>query len=307
MKECPKKCKSQSLNHKLINCFSRNLNKFIISQNKTFDLTGYKYTSNKFPEEFDKFRIVHLSDIHNRLQGYLADDVIKIITRNRPDIIIITGDYYDAHEMIYDNSFALMKRLADICPVYYVSGNHEELTPDIRDEFFEGVKKSGVRFLDNETETITRNGKSISLIGVRDYMSYAESREVIDRAFEKLLDFPDEEKMLNGFTDMLGKLTSEAECDFKILLSHRPELFEEYVNENINLVFSGHAHGGQFRIPFIGGLFAPNQGTFPKYAEGCHEKNNTVLIISRGIGNSSFPLRLNNHPEIIVTEFEYKN
>ena len=93
---------------------------------------------------------------------------------------------------------------------------------------------------------------------------------------------------------------------YTILLSHRPELFDTYVSENINLIFSGHAHGGQIRIPFVGGIVAPNQGLFPKYTSGKYEEKNTTMIVSRGIGNSIIPFRINNRPELIVVELRSK-
>ena len=93
---------------------------------------------------------------------------------------------------------------------------------------------------------------------------------------------------------------------YSILLSHRPELFETYVDNNINLVFTGHAHGGQIRIPFIGGIIAPNQGLFPKYTSGIFTKNETNMIVSRGIGNSLFPFRINNNPELVIVELNNK-
>jgi predicted MPP superfamily phosphohydrolase len=102
---------------------------------------------------------------------------------------------------------------------------------------------------------------------------------------------------------MTGKL-DELICEdtYTILLSHRPELFELYVESKADLVFSGHAHGGQFRIPFVGGLIAPNQGLFPKYDAGIYEEGNTTMVVSRGIGNSIVPFRINNRPEIVLAE-----
>ena len=93
-----------------------------------------------------------------------------------------------------------------------------------------------------------------------------------------------------------------AEDSFKILLSHRPELFDVYVDHSMDLVLSGHAHGGQFRIPFFGGLVAPNQGFFPKFDSGVYEQDNTKMVLSRGIGNSIIPIRINNPPEIVYID-----
>ena len=117
--------------------------------------------------------------------------------------------------------------------------------------------------------------------------------------FLKLTGSTDEEIVatnLNGLTEDLK--------GYNILLSHRPELIDIYASFNINLVFSGHAHGGQIRIPFIGGIIAPNQGLFPKYTSGLYEVKNTKMVVSRGLGNSAFPIRINNRPEIVVVRFK---
>jgi predicted MPP superfamily phosphohydrolase len=103
----------------------------------------------------------------------------------------------------------------------------------------------------------------------------------------------------------LDELISEEE--FTLLLSHRPEMFDTYVEKDVDLVFSGHAHGGQFRIPFVGGVFAPNQGLFPKYDSGIYSEGNTTMVVSRGIGNSAFPFRINNRPEVILVELDTEN
>lgn len=101
----------------------------------------------------------------------------------------------------------------------------------------------------------------------------------------------------------LQELMNES-YSFTLLLSHRPELFEIYVNNEVDLVLSGHAHGGQFRLPFVGGLVAPNQGLFPKYDAGLYTEENTNMIVSRGIGNSILPFRFNNRPEVILIELQ---
>ena len=95
---------------------------------------------------------------------------------------------------------------------------------------------------------------------------------------------------------------ADDESSYSIFLAHRPELCESYARCNIDLVLSGHAHGGQFRLPFIGGLIAPDQGIFPKYDAGLFTNGSTNMIVSRGLGNSIIPIRFNNRPEVIVIE-----
>ena len=138
---------------------------------------------------------------------------------------------------------------------------------------------------DTRTE-ISIEGQSISLIGVN------------DPSFQTDYLFGDDEEVLNA---KLNELQADGD-GFTILLSHRPELFSTYVDYNVDLVFSGHAHGGQFRLPFVGGLVAPNQGLFPEYDAGIYTEGNTNMVVSRGIGNSILPFRVNNRPEVIIIE-----
>lgn len=100
------------------------------------------------------------------------------------------------------------------------------------------------------------------------------------------------------------KISALSSCEFTVLLSHRPEFFERYVQADVELALCGHVHGGQFRLPFVGGLYGPNQGLLPEYDSGLYTKEDTNMIVSRGIGNSRFPLRFNNRPEIVLVELK---
>ena len=142
--------------------------------------------------------------------------------------------------------------------------------------------------LENQQVQITREGESITLIGIDD-PSFQEDYLFGDAA--------------SVSASALSELQNESDS-YTILLAHRPELFDTYVDAGVNLVFSGHAHGGQFRLPFIGGLVAPNQGFFPEYDAGLFFEGVTTMIISRGVGNSIIPLRFNNRPEIVVAELK---
>ena len=149
-----------------------------------------------------------------------------------------------------------------------------------------GLAEAGVIVLENQKVEITREGESITLMGID------------DPSFQESYLFGDAESVARQAIDDL-----QNESDgYTILLSHRPELFSLYVETEMDLVFSGHAHGGQFRLPLIGGLVAPNQGFFPKYDAGLFSEDNTTMIVSRGVGNSIIPLRFNNRPEIISVE-----
>ena len=153
----------------------------------------------------------------------------------------------------------------------------------------EKLEKEAVIVLDNKTEVLEINDAKINLIGINDpnmsYHPYAL----------------DNEKIKNELTD-----TNYDKNNYSILLSHRPELFDTYVDSKLDLVLTGHAHGGQVRIPFIGGLISPNQGFFPKYTGGKFKEDNTNMIVSRGIGNSIIPFRVNNRPELVVVQLKVK-
>ena len=151
------------------------------------------------------------------------------------------------------------------------------------------MNKLGINVLENQAIEIQKDDALLNLIGVD------------DPSFTNEIGVEDDEILR---TEISG-LNYNKDI-YTILLSHRPELFDTYVSENINLIFSGHAHCGQIRIPFVGGIVAPNQGLFPKYTSGKYEENNTTMIVSRGIGNSIIPFRINNRPELIVVNFKSK-
>ena len=259
---------------------------WIIWANKALKLNAYTIQSEQIPTSFDGFRIAHLSDLHNAEMG---KDNEKLLTRLReanPDIIVITGDIVDCHRTDVDIVLRFAEKAVEIAPCYYVSGNHESLIGEDYDRLKSGLTERNVTVLSDETIVLERSGETISMIGVNDpgfsihYLS-DDCATVM------------EDKLQNFGVD---------ESEYTILLSHRPELFEIYAEYDVNLVFTGHAHGGQFRLPLIGGLYAPNQGIFPEYDAGLYTSGETNMLVSCGIGNSSFPLRFNNRPEVILVE-----
>ena len=273
-------------------------------QNHNIELTGYKYKSDKIPEEFNGFRIVHLSDMHNCVYGNEADDLIKKVKQNKPDIIVITGDSFDSRRRQYFDSLDIIKKLTSISPVYFVTGNHEELAPDLKEIFLKEIAENGVKILNGETVEIKKSDSSIYLSGVSDYTAFAGEKGLIKKALDKELTCDELEDMKNTFFEKMENLSANKPDGFNILLSHRPEMNEVYSKNNFDLVFCGHAHGGQFRIPPIGAIYSPGQGFFPKYSEGPHLFGKTTMLVSRGLGNSSFPIRINNRPQIVICQFE---
>ena len=254
--------------------------------NVTIGVSRYQIASQRLPSGFDGFRIAVISDLHNASFGKDNKTIIDKVRDIRPDVIALTGDLVDANRTDIDVAINLVRELMAIAPCYYVTGNHEAWIAGQFGLLEEGLLKEGIRVLHDEVVLLTRNGQSIQLAGLDDP------------------DFTDRASYLQESILQTKLQQMNLSSDYCVLLSHRPELFEAYANENVDLVLSGHAHGGQFRLPFIGGLIAPNQGLFPKYDGGVYQEQNTVMIVSRGIGNSVIPIRFNNRPEIVVVELK---
>ena len=256
--------------------------------NTALEVNEYEIVSDRIPKEFDGFRIAQVSDLHNAEFGEGNSKLIQLLSQTEPDIIVLTGDLIDSRQTNIKIALAFAQEAMKIAPVYFVSGNHEARVSEYEDLKM-GLAEAGVIVLENQKVEITREGESITLMGID------------DPSFQESYLFGDAESVARQAIDDL-----QNESDgYTILLSHRPELFELYVETGMDLVFSGHAHGGQFRLPFIGGLVAPNQGFFPKYDAGLFSEENTTMIVSRGVGNSIVPLRFNNRPEIIVVMLNY--
>ena len=255
--------------------------------NTALEVNEYEIVSDRVPQGFDGFRIAQVSDLHNAEFGEENWKLIQMLSQTNPDIIVLTGDLIDSRRTDLDVALEFAWQAGKIARVYYVSGNHEARVPEYEDLKI-GLVKAGVVILENQKVQITREGESITLIGID------------DPSFQESYLFGDAEGVAKQAIDNL-----QSESDgYTVLLSHRPELFDLYVETQMDLVFSGHAHGGQFRLPFVGGIVAPNQGFFPKYDDGRYDEENTTMIVSRGVGNSIVPLRINNRPEIVVAQLK---
>ncbi len=226
--------------------------------------------SENLPESFDGFRIAHVSDLHNAEMGQGNEKLLLILRQEKPDIIAITGDLVDSRDTDLSVAITFCKAAVQIAPSYYVTGNHEvRLDQQLYEQLLQSLRDAGVTILNDEQRIISRGDDSISIVG-----------------------------HFWGDTADVGNISRFD--GYKVLLSHHPEAFADYVSGDYDLVLSGHAHGGQFRLPIIGGLYAPGQGFFPKYDSGLYSSEDTSMIVSRGIGNSLFPLRFNNPPEVII-------
>lgn len=208
--------------------------------------------------------IVQVSDLHNDKK--YVDILSEKILAIEPDYIVITGDLITYYNPRIDIAMQLINNIQEIAPIYFVQGNHEYFSSCYPELKEQLLEKNVVILEDEMIET-----DDLNIIGLLD-----ASETVVEVKNEK----------------------------FTLLLAHRPELFENYVEMNVDLVLSGHTHGGQICLPFLGGFYAPNQGFFPKYIAGKYQSNNTTMIISRGIGNGKIPFRLFNNPELVVIKLQ---
>lgn len=259
----------------------------IVWGNTALELNTYTISSSMLPNAFDGYRIAHVSDLHNCKMGEDNENLINMLKEAKPDIIAITGDLIDSRHTDIEIALEFAKEALKIAPCYYVSGNHEARVSEYVN-LIDGLTHLGVIVLEDKRIDLRYNDDLITLVGIA------------DPSFKTDYLFGDTETVVR--TQLQNNINMND--SFTILLSHRPELFEIYSNFDINLVLSGHAHGGQFRLPFVGGVVAPNQGLFPEYVEGLYTKGNTNMIVSRGIGNSIIPFRFNNRPEVILIQLE---
>lgn len=244
---------------------------------------------NEKANALDGVKIAHISDYHNRKSKHMDSQLFDALEKNAPDIIFITGDLIDCNKTDVQKAIELCQRLCDYAPVYYVTGNHEcnfsILNQEAFDKMLLRLEQIGVvvlrqSFVSYELD----NGEIINIYGIDDpYFHCSYSSEISEATYELCKDFVLDETKIN------------------ILLAHHPEQLSVYAQLGFDYVFSGHVHGGQGRI-LNQGIIAPDQGFFPQYTGGCYMENNTVLILSRGIGNSIIPVRVFNRPNLIFFE-----
>jgi len=256
--------------------------------NTALELNTYTVKSEKLPENFSGYRIAQVSDLHNAEIGADNEKLLDMLLKAKPDIIVITGDLIDSSNTDVEIALQFAGKALKVAPCYYVTGNHEAVSLE-----YEILKSNllelGVIILSDQRIELEKNGQIISLLGVDD--PSFQTDYLLDDAGAV---------MSTKLQTLKGKNDA-----YTILLSHRPELIDTYVESGVDLVITGHAHGGQFRLPFIGGLIAPNQGLFPEYDSGLYTSGNTNMIVSRGIGNSIIPFRFNNRPEVVLIELVY--
>ncbi|MBQ9229431.1 MAG: metallophosphoesterase [Eubacterium sp.] len=257
---------------------------FLYIENNYIDVTKYKLRSASVNS---RFKIAHLSDLHSK-PFY---EVIDKLKEQHPDLIVITGDYINDHEKNKEKMLSFGKALLALAPVYYITGNHERRLASF-DTLMEELRNIGFHVLLNETAQLTIEDNEIAILGLDENQANFDdykARKADTFVYQDMAPYFQELEVMNGF---------------KLVLSHYPENFaavkeNNYSQYGFDLQLSGHAHGGQFNLPFIGPVFSPGQGLRPQYAKGSFGKK-PMLIVSRGIGNAEFPFRLFNHPEINI-------
>ena len=242
-------------------------------------VSRYTVSHAGIPASFSGFRIAQISDLHNMEFGKNNERLIALLKAEKPDLIVITGDLVDGNHTDIPVAVEFCRQAVEIAPVYFSVGNHERVMdfPALKKE----LDQIGVTVLRNQSAFIARGKDRIALHGVMDYGYEGSTAEALGWR----------EKMPEYYT---------------ILLAHHPQFFSDYHREGMDLIFSGHTHGGQFRLPGIGGLIAPSDsgGFFPEYDGGQYFLGDSCMIVSRGLGNSILPFRINNRAEIVIAELQ---
>ena len=256
------------------------------------------------PEIDTPLRVLLITDLHSCAYGKNQVELIEAVREQSPDLILLGGDIFDDVKE-NTNTDLFLAGIADLCPIYYVTGNHEYWGGRYRFALqMEILEKYNITVLSGEAETITVNGETIRLCGVNDPDVYMVEGDMEANPQEYIQAQTDKEA---AFTEQLTYVSQTASGDnYTILLSHRPEYFETYAKYPFDLVLCGHAHGGQWRIPgLLNGLYAPHQGIFPRYAGGVYEANGTKMIVSRGLARETTWIpRIFNRPEVVVVELQ---
>ena len=250
----------------------------LIALDERLILRTYTVVSPKLTAEV---RLAVVTDFHSSDN---ADDVVAMVTSCAPDAVLMVGDMFDDDiaNRPTERTLSLMRQLSAQYPCYYVSGNNEAWTGEM-DALYQQTEEAGVTVLRMSSGVLTVRGQRIALCGVPD-------------PYEMVLSgAPDTEEQLRQALEDVDS------ADFTVLLAHRPELLAKYAQFPLDLVVSGHAHGGQVRIPgVLNGLYAPNQGWFPKLAGGAYTQDGTTLIVSRGLAVRTRLPRIFNRPEVVL-------
>jgi predicted MPP superfamily phosphohydrolase len=248
-------------------------------ENDTLQCTSYTVTSARLPASFRGFRVVALSDLHGKEFGAYNTRLLSAVKSQRPSLIALCGDLCDRDDDV-SRLAPLLRGLCALAPVVYVTGNHEwAMTKEQRQTLFALLDECGVTRLRNDYRVLTKSGQSIVVAGVDDPNGPADQKTP---------------------AALVEEIRAECGEDAYILtLCHRNDRLSQWAGLGVQLVLSGHAHGGVARLPYLGGVFGTRGELFPEYSGGVYREGGTTLLVSRGLGQTRWlPFRLLNRPEV---------
>lgn len=263
-----------------------------VYSNTHISVDNYEYESEKVPQSFDGFRIVHISDYHRHGDGF-EQKLVELVSQQQPDIIVLTGDMVDSQLTSIDDTMMFFEDISKVAPCYLVWGNHDmRLTKKQREKLTTCCEENGIEIVEDKAVDIEKGGERITVAGSYGYI--VPMRELSQKLEESpfviwLNHFPEDAERILGYKAAYVDENGELVC-------------EPYAD----LMFCGHAHGGLIRFPFKDGIYAPGQGLFPKYTGGEYYFYRGEMIVSRGMGNSGTSLRLFDDFDLVVCTLKSK-
>lgn len=269
---------------------------YIVYENKNLEVTGYEVISEKLPSAFHGMKIVMLADLHSNTYGANNETLIERIQEKSPDIILVAGDLIVGRETEnMDTAYQLLHRLSKSCPIYYGIGNHEQKLilnhSKAYEEYQNKLKSVGIIFLENRSVTLKKDNQILSITGVmigKEYFKKLKQPIMTKEYLQNLVGFPNNQW-------------------YNILIAHNPSFFPEYASWGADLTVSGHNHGGIVRLPGLGGVVSPQYKLFPMYDAGKFQKDNKIMLVSRGLGLHTIKIRIWNRPELMVITLKKKD
>jgi predicted MPP superfamily phosphohydrolase len=269
---------------------------YIVYENKNLEVTEYKVVSPKLPNAFHGMKIVMLTDLHSNTYGNTNEILIRRIQEKSPDLILVAGDMIVGRESEdMDTAYQLLHRLSKSYPIYYGIGNHEQRLilnhSRAYEEYQNKLKSEGIIFLENRSITLKKENQILSITGVmigKEYFKKLKQPIMTKEYLQNLVGFPNNQW-------------------YNILIAHNPSFFSTYASWGADLTVSGHNHGGIIRLPGLGGVVSPQYKLFPKYDAGRFEKDNKVMLVSRGLGLHTIKVRILNRPELMVITLKNKD
>lgn len=245
----------------------------LVRDTKTLEATEYTFRSPKVKGALEGYRLLVIADLHGERYGKHNEKLLHLMAAQKPDVILLPGDLTDSYRDRTAYALEFVREAVKLAPCWFTTGNHEHRLTDTEFRaFLQELTQAGVHVLRNEA--VELGADAFRLIGMDCNAAKGEA--------------------------LLDLMRNRPVEELNILLAHKPNFYENYERSGVDLVICGHAHGGQFRLPVIGGLYAPEQGILPKYTAGLYKLGKTTMAVSRGTGNSSFPVRLGNKPEIVT-------